>query len=259
MIKYFDVHSHLNEKSYNDLIDNAINNLKQNGIFTNVIGFDLDSSIKAIELAKTNPSNIKACIGIHPNNVNDYINNKDIFVQLDKLISENLDHITAVGEIGLDLFYQKENLELQKEFCKNQIFIAKKYNLPIMYHIREAFEEIKPFIIENKNYKQIVHCFTSNSIQAEFYISNNCLLSIPGVVTFKNATDLQEVIKNYDLKHFVAETDSPYLTPVPFRGKLNYPHFVKYVYEKIAEIKNMDVNKVITSINENVKKFFNLK
>lgn len=259
MFEYYDTHSHLNDEPYDDEINDYFVFLKENKIYTNVIGCDWESSIKAVEYAKKQPNNIKACVGIHPNDVKRYENDKDIFDKLKKLVENNLSHIVAIGEIGLDLHYEKENLSLQQYFCREQIKIATEFNLPIMFHIRDAFEEIKPIIVENKNHKKIIHCFTNDIEQAKFYITNNCLISIPGVLTFKNAILVQDAIKEIDIKYLVCETDSPYLTPVPFRGKKNYPHYVQYVYQKIAELKNMDIDVVKKTINKTAFDFFNLK
>lgn len=260
-MKYFDTHSHIADYYYDNEIDQYIKTLIENDIFTNAIGCDLESSIRSINLAKKYPNNIKACVGIHPNDVKKYINDKTIFYKLDELIKNNTEHIVAIGEIGLDFFYDKndeQNIKNQIYFCNKQIELAHKYNLPIMYHIRDAFEKIKPIIKQNNHHKQIIHCFSTDIIQANYFIENNCLISIPGIVTFKNAISLQEAIKSIDINYLVAETDSPYLTPVPYRGKKNYPHYVQYVYEQIAKLKKMDLEKTRKQINQNALKFFNI-
>ena len=258
-IKYYDTHSHINDVEFENEVFEVIEKLKSENILTNAIGCCLPSSIKAVELAKNNPSNVKACVGIHPNEVINYSGNEKVFEQLDKLVEQNLNHIVAIGEIGLDLFYDKSNLEQQIYFCKKQIEIAIKYNLPIMFHIRDAFEEIKPIILKYKNYKKIIHCFSTNYNQAEFYIENNCMISIPGIVTFKNAKELHEAVQKINIENLICETDAPYLTPVPDRGKKNYPSYVQYVYKEIAKIKNIDEKQLSETINNNAFKFFNLK
>lgn len=259
MIKYYDTHCHLNDEQYENELETYFETLKQENVFTNVVGFDYESSVKAVEFAKKYPNNIRACVGIHPNDCKNYVNDKDIFHKLKELVKNNLDHIVAIGEIGLDLYYEKTYLDLQYDFCRKQIEIAKEFNLPVMFHIREAFNEIKPIIEENKDHKKIIHCFTTNIDEAKFYLANNCIISIPGVVTFKNAVALCEAIKEIDIEYLVGETDAPYLTPIPFRGKKNYPHYVKYVYEKIAELKQCELDDVIKKLNQNAFKFFNLK
>ncbi len=257
-IKYYDTHSHINEKEYECEIENVIKTLNQEKTITNVIGCCLESSQKAIELTKKY-NVLKACVGIHPNEVINHYEDKNVFYKLDKLISENLEHIVAIGEIGIDLYYDKNQYKIQLEFLNKQIELAKKYNLPLMFHIRNAFEEMKEVILKNKDYKKVVHCFSTNYDEAKFYIENNCMISVPGILTFKNAKELQEAVRQINIDYLLAETDSPYLTPMPYRGKINYPYYVKYVYDKIAELKNMSLDEVQKKINDNAFKFFNLK
>ena len=259
MIMYFDVHSHLNDEVYQEEINDYLQYLSKENIWTNIIGCDLESSKKAIEISKQSFQNIKAIVGIHPNNINDYPSIDDAINMLDNLIASNKKYIVAIGEIGIDLYYEGSNLEKQIDFCIKQIELSKKHNLPIMFHIRNAFEEIKPIISNIKNLKKIIHCFSTNIDEAKFYIENNCLLSIPGIITFNNAKSLQEAIKEIPIEYLLAETDSPYLTPSPFRGKINYPHYVKYVYKKISELKNENEEIIREKLNKNALEFFSLK
>lgn len=259
MIKYYDTHSHINEPSYFKDTSKIIENLLENKIFTNAIGCCFDSSVNAINLANQYPNNIRACVGIHPNNVKDFVNDKEIFHKLDKLIENNKDKIVAIGEIGIDLFYTNEFINEQIEFCHKQIELAIKHNLPVMFHVRNAFKEIQEIIKKYSDVKKIIHCFSTNWEEASYFINNNCMISIPGIVTFKNAISLHDAVRKIPLDFLVAETDAPFLTPVPFRGKENYPHYVQYVYEAISELKNSDKEITRKKINANAFKFFNLK
>lgn len=256
MIKYYDTHSHLNMEEYQDELKDCIKNLEINNTFTNCVGCDLKSSIKAVELANQYPNLMKACVGVHPNEVENYLNDDLIFKKLDELIAKNRNSIVAIGEIGLDFYYSDKFKKEQEIFCNRQIELGIKYNLPIMFHLRNAFDEIKPIIEKYQNIKKLIHCFSSNLNEANFYLSKNCYISIPGIVTFKNATSLQEAVKEIDLNKLVVETDSPYLTPVPFRGKKNYPHYVKHTVEFIAKIKELPISEVEKKVLQNAKEFF---
>ena len=139
MIKYYDTHSHLNMEEYQDELSDCIKNLEINNTFTNCVGCDLQSSIKAVELAKKHPNLMRACIGIHPNEIENYLSDDLIFEKLDKLILENRESIVAIGEIGLDFYYSDKLKKEQEIFCIKQIELGIKYNLPIMFHLRNAF------------------------------------------------------------------------------------------------------------------------
>lgn len=258
MIKYYDTHSHLNMEEYKDEIESCFNDLKENNTFTNTVAFDFKSSIRAIELARQYSNYTRACVGIHPNDIEQYLNDKEIFKKLDELIANNREYIVGIGEIGLDFYYDDKFKKEQVYFCHEQIKLGIKHNLPIMFHLRNAFSEIKPIIEEYKDVKKLIHCFSSNLEEAKYYIGQKCIVSIPGIVTFKNANLLQEAVKWIDLDYIVTETDSPFLTPVPFRGKRNYPHYVRYTVEAIAKLKNLDLQEVETKTLNNAKHFFKI-
>ncbi|MCF0217890.1 MAG: TatD family hydrolase [Malacoplasma sp.] len=260
MIEYYDTHSHLNDASYSkgDIKD-AIKNLKEYNTFTNCVAFDFDSSIMAINFAKLYPQFFRACVGVHPNDVYKYFNDKDFFKKFDELVKNNRKHIVAIGEIGLDSHYGDEFKKEQIEYCHKFIEIGMQYNLPIMFHIRDCFEDIKPIIQAYPNAKKIIHCFGNGIEEAEFYLKHNCVLSISGVVTFKNAKPLHNAIKLIDLNNVMVETDAPYLTPVPFRGEKNFPHYVQYSVKEIAKLKMMDEQDVKKIVLNNAKKVFDIE
>lgn len=261
MKKYYDTHSHILDNDLNDInyINEFIEKMEINNVFSNLVGVDLMTSIKFVDLAKNNKNHFRACIGIHPNDVYLYDKDKQIFNKLYDLIDKNKDIIVGIGEVGLDLYYTNKYFDLQKLFLNKFIELANHFNLPVIYHIRNAFDEIKEFIVKNRYNKNLIHCFSTNRKQAEFYLNNNCVLSIPGIVTFKKTDELTNAIKNIDLSKIVCETDTPFLTPVPFRGKKNHPIYVEYVYKKISEIKKMDLEITINKINSNAMNFFNIK
>lgn len=256
MVKYYDTHSHLNMSDYKDEIEECINHLRESQTFTNCVSFDFESSQRSVMLCKKYNDVMKSCVGIHPNDIERYIDDKDIFNKLDKLIEENREYIVAIGEIGLDFYYSDKFKKEQFHFCREQIKLGIKHKLPIMFHLRNSFNEIKEIIEEFKNVKKLIHCFSSTYEEAEYYVSKDCMISIPGIVTFKNATSLQEAVKKIDLDRIVTETDSPFLTPVPFRGKRNYPHYVKYTVAEIAKLKSLDEEEVRKKVLANAKNFF---
>ena len=162
----------------------------------------------------------------------------------------------AIGEIGLDYHYNDENKDEQKEYFIKQLDLALKYDLPVIIHIREAMQECFDILKTRKN-KGIIHCFSGSVEMAREYIKLGYKLGIGGVLTFKNSK-LYEVIEKIDLKDIVLETDSPFLSPEPFRGKKNKPCNVLYVAKRIAEIKNISLEEVINTTTATAKQIFDI-
>ena len=166
--------------------------------------------------------------------------------------------IVAIGEIGLDYYWEQETKELQKNVFRKQLKIAEELKIPVLIHDREAhedtFEILQEFNLENV----VFHCFSGNADFAKKCIEKGYYIAIGGVVTFKNAKDLKEVAKITPLDKLLLETDAPYLAPVPYRGKLNTPAYLKYIAQEIANIKNIDVEEVKTNTTQNAKRIFKL-
>lgn len=225
-----DTHVHLNDDTYNDNLEEIIEKANTNGINKMiVIGYDYNSSIKAIAIAEKY-ENIYAMVGLHPSNVIDETD-KDLN-WLKKLLTNK--KVIGIGEIGIDLYWTKEYKDLQIEYFKKQLQLSLEYNLPISIHTRDAIELTYQILSEN-HYKGIIHCFSGSLEMANKFIKLGYYLGIGGVVTFKN-TNLKDVVKNISLESIVTETDSPYLTPVPFRGKVNKPEYIKLIVDEIANI-----------------------
>lgn len=259
-INYYDTHSHLNLDPLTKDVSKITEAMRQKGFITNCVGVDLKTSYEAINLAKKHPDIIRACVGIHPSDINQYLPNFDKTIsKLDDIVKNNLNYVVAIGEVGFD-FYRNKNdvheISNQKKFLEAQANIAKKYNLPLMLHIRDAFNECISFLRFFKYDKVIIHCFSTNLQEALEYLKIGCLISIPGIVTFKNATSLKEAVKQIPLQKMVIETDSPYLAPTPYRGKTNCPLYVSYVAQEIATIKNQDLEIVKKVVLENALNFF---
>ncbi len=189
--------------------------------------------------------------GIHPGNIDDENNKID---SLEKLIISN--KVVAIGEIGLDYSYDKDNKEKQIKYFTKQLDLAIKYNLPVIIHTRDSIQDTFD-AIKDRKLTGIIHCFSGSIEMAREFIKKGFLLGIGGVLTFKNSK-LHEVIENIDITNLVLETDSPFLTPEPFRGKQNNPSNVYYVAKKIAEIKKMTTQEVIDITAKNVSKIFDI-
>lgn len=245
-----DTHAHIVSEYYNN-IDELILNLKDKKI-TNVIncGTGIKDSKEIIELSKKYNNFLLPAIGIHPENI-DEINNLN---ELEELIKNN--EILAIGEIGLDYHYSKENKELQKELFIKQLDLAEKFNLPIIVHIRESINDTFNILKERK-LKGIIHCYSGSYEMAKEFIKLGYYLGIGGVLTFKNSK-LYEVIEKIGIDHLVLETDSPYLAPHPLRGTQNNPANTYYVLDKLSEITKINKEEILEVINRNVHTIFDI-
>lgn len=208
-----------------------------------------------LQLEKDFPENIFLMMGLHPTHV------KDNFRQELKHVEEMLSKrkFYAVGEIGIDLYWDKTTLDIQIEAFRHQINLAKHYKLPIVIHCRESFDEIFKVLEEEKaeDLFGIFHCFTGTKEQAEQAISYNMKLGIGGVVTFKNGK-IDQFINEIDLKHIVLETDSPYLAPKPYRGKRNESSYINKVLEKLSELYGISKEEIAKITTENSKHVFGI-
>ena len=247
-----DTHCHLSKEDYPNL-DEVIKNMENHiMIVSSATLDDLEEIIYLVEKY----SNIYATIGIHP----EYA---DVYTEENlKTIEKHLNHpkVVGIGEIGLDYHYTKQNKEKQKELFIKQIKLANKYSKTIVIHSRDAMEETYNIIkgYKNKNIKCNMHCYSGSLEMAKRLISLNVTFGIGGVITFKNEKKLKEIIKELDMKYFVLETDSPYLSPEPYRGKKNEPHNVIYVAQKIAELKDKKTEEILDITTQNAIKIFDI-
>ena len=245
-----DSHAHILSENY-DNIDEIVNILKEKGIIYVINASDkIQTAKEVLMLSKEYENFLLPCIGIHPEHV-DEINKLN---ELEELIKNN--KIYAVGEIGLDYYYTKDNKKEQKELLNKQLDLAEKYNLPVIIHTRESIQDIYDELKDRK-LKGVIHCFNGSYEMAQLFIKLGYKLGIGGVVTFKNSK-LGELIEKINLENILIETDSPYLTPEPNRGKKNDPSNVYFVAKKIAEIKNIDVEKVIEITRKNALQIFDI-
>jgi len=255
----FDSHSHYNDKKFDMDREQIIKETLINGVSNFIIaGYNIEGSKKAIEIAY-NYEQIYTTAGISPNDVEDIKNNVDESILKIEEIAKNK-KVVAIGEIGLDYYWNKENKELQKEMFIKQIRVANKLDLPIVIHTRDAFIDTIEILKQNiVNKKGIFHCCPLNQELVKEAVKLGYYISLSGVITFKNAKNVEEILNLIPEDKLLIETDSPYLSPEPFRGKRNNSMNVKYVAEKIAQLKNKTIEEIAELTNKNAKRIFNIK
>lgn len=207
-----------------------------------------------VNIANQN-ENIYAMVGIFPSEAKTY--NKDIEEKMIDFAQSK--KVVAVGEIGLDYYWDKSFNDIQQDVFIKQIKLANKLNLPIVIHDREAHKDTFDILKEhNQNSKVLFHCFSGSVEFMRECVKQGWFIALGGVVTFKNAIKMKEVTKEVPLEKLMLETDSPYLTPVPYRGKPNKPAYVKYVAEEIAQLRNMTLEEIIDITTSNAEEFFGI-
>lgn len=250
-----DTHSHINMIEGLSL-DEIIKNAFDNGIDKIIVPSAYPADMENIMDLVNKYDNVYGMLGIHPSEVKSW---DDSFIEKIKNYAKN-SKIAAIGEIGLDYYWDKSFNDLQKEVFIKQIKLANELNLPIDIHDREAHKDTYDIIQEHNNgSKVIMHCFSGSVEFARECVKAGFYLGIGGVVTFKNAVKMKEVAKDIPFERILLETDAPYLTPVPFRGKENQPAYVKYVAEEIASLRGISVEEVAQITTENAKTVFNIK
>ena len=252
-----DAHCHIYDEKLNDCRKELLENLSRTGQICICSSDNIENSKKSVDLANKYDF-IYATVGTHPHEVKDF---KDDDLKIYENMLKNK-KVVAVGEIGLDYYYDKDTKEKQKEVLLKQIAFADKMGKPCVFHIREATEDFVNILKENKRYfnrPSMIHSFSGSVQTAKFYLDMGFYISINGIATFKNAGKILDVIAFVPLDRLLIETDSPYLTPVPHRGEANRPEYVYFVAEKIAQIKGLSVEEVISKTEENAKKLFGIK
>lgn len=244
---YVDTHCHLDSRECND-IERVIKNVENNIII--VSGYDDDSNKEVIDLIEKYP-NVYGTIGIHPSEVK-----KSNLSIIEKYV--NHPKVVGIGEIGLDYHYGKEDKELQIDYFKKQIEIARKNNKTVVIHSRDAALDTLEIIAENLDVNYVMHCYSYSLEMAKQLLKYHVKFGIGGVLTFKNSKELKKVVESIPLEYLLLETDSPWLSPEPFRGQKNEPKNVILVAQKIAEIKNISLEIVLKITTQNAMCQFNL-
>jgi len=244
-----DTHTHLDNEKYYDDIDEVIQNATNNGVEKFIIPAASPKDIKrAVELSEKY-ENIFFAVGVHPIDIENY---DDKFL-LDYI---NHDKCVAVGEIGLDYYYTKETKDLQIKLFKHQLDIAVKYNKPVIIHIRDASQDSLEILEKYTQLKGVLHCYNADEMLLK--LKDNFYYGIGGVITFKNAKKLINVFPKIPKNRVIIETDSPYLTPHPHRGKRNEPAYTTLVRDKIADLWEMTSKEVEDITTKNTKELFNI-
>ena len=245
-----DTHCHLSVNDYDD-IDSLISKLKDNGVSKIIVnGCDMDSNKEVLSLIKKYDI-VYGAIGFHPTELDNY--NDDCLSFLEEHINDR--KIVAIGEIGLDYHYDGYDKSKQIDVFKKQLDIASKYNKPIIIHSRDAIGDTYN-ILHEYQLKGSIHAFSGSLEMAKAFIKLGYYLGIGGVVTFKNAKNIVSVLKDISLEYILLETDSPYLTPEPYRGLKNDSSYLKYIVSKIAEIKGISESEVVEITTNNANALF---
>lgn len=286
-----DSHAHLNFEDFKDDWQQVVADCQKNNIWLINVGSQLQTSQKAIEIARQYDQGVYVAVGLHPIHVvgSEFHPEEFILDDYRKLIKTSK-KIVAIGETGLDFYHDHKNVESQKEIFVKHLNLAKEFSLPVILHSRNskdgkdnAYDEIlseirkpasasrpirhaqgRPEFTEGRQdrgfgeLRGVTHCFGGTLEQAKEFLNLGFYLGFTGVITFPKTEALAEIIKILPLDRILVETDSPYLAPIPFRGQRNLPQYVRLVAEKIAEIKQMDYNKVVKQTAENAIKLFNL-
>ena len=258
-MEFFDSHAHLDDEKFDEDREEIIEKIHNDEISKFIsAGYSLEASKKAIELSKKYEFIYSTC-GISPNDIPQKEDELWIMThEIEKMVKEN-EKVVAIGEIGLDYHWNKENKELQKKAFIEQIKIANRVNLPIVIHTREAVMDTLEILKNNEvNCRGVFHCCPLNRELVKEGLKLGFYISFAGPVTFKNSKNANEIIESVPIDRILIETDSPYLSPEPLRGRRNDPRNVKFIAQKIADVKGISLEEVANITYENAKKIFNL-
>ncbi len=246
----YNTHSHLQDPVFDSSREVIIERVKALNMTVLLIGYTKEMNERAIKLAEAHDCFVVA-VGIHPNHSANY--------QADLIALERwLDHpkVVAIGECGLDYYWDTVPKEIQKQAFIEQLRLAKHKQLPIVVHMRDATEDTYDILSSHYQGPGVMHCYSGDQSYAKKFIDLGLHLGIGGPVTFKNGQELQAIVETTDLSHLVVETDDPYLAPVPYRGKRNQVDYVTYVVQRIAELKELDEAKVMEQTTRNAMRLF---
>ena len=248
----YDTHAHYDDSSFDEDREVLLNELKSNGV---ALILNCASSYESIDKTyklTTDNDFIYGALGIHPENADEF--NDSVENEIIDLISKNK-KIIAIGEIGLDYYWDENpSKEVQKEVFRRQMKLAEKLNLPVVIHDRDAHGDTLDILKEFPNVKGILHCFSGSVEFAMECIKLGYYIGIGGVVTFKNAKKVVEVVSKIPMEKMLSETEAPYMAPVPNRGKRNKSDYIAYIIEQIAQIKELDPKEVNLALNDNFKR-----
>ncbi len=249
---FTDSHAHITKEFYDD-IDSIIQNAKDNKVNRIIIDADsIESCYEVIDIS-SKYKNVYCCLGVHPENINEDLN------ELDKIIEDNKDNpkFIAIGEIGLDYYWTKDNKDIQQKMLRHQMELAKKYNKPVIIHSREATKDTIDILKEYPEVCGDIHCFSGSFETAQIYIKMGYYIGVGGVMTFKNA-NIKDVIVQLPIERLLLETDSPFLAPTPKRGETNEPANIPLIADFLANLKGISIDEVSKITESNVNKLFKI-
>lgn len=249
-MKLIDTHCHINLDDYKEDLDKVLERIKEQLDFVINVGYDEKTCDESVMLADKYEY-IYATVGIHPHDAKSY--SEAIEEKIITLLNNK--KVLAVGEIGLDYYRDLSPRDIQQETFRKQLRLAEKYEKPVVIHCRDAYKDTVDILNEFPNIKGIMHSY-SGSFEVASMLLDRFYMSISGPLTFKNAANMKELIKKLPIEKILVETDSPYLTPEPYRGKRNEPCYVEYVAREIARLKEIDYEEVVRITNENSRKAF---
>ena len=251
----FDSHAHYDADQFNEDRDELLKSMPEHGVGTILnVGADWDSVTEAVQLAQNYP-HVYAAVGMHPDEVGDLDEERFAFMEAQC----HQDKVVAVGEIGLDYYWDTESHEVQKKWFLKQLDLARRLDLPVIIHSRDAAEDTLQIMKEyGKGLRGVIHCFSYSKELAEEYVKLGFHIGIGGVVTFKNGKKLKEIAGVIPLERILLETDCPYLAPEPYRGKRNASMYLTYVAEEIAKIRGISYEEVVEQTEQNAKILFSI-
>lgn len=245
---FFDTHAHYDDPRFKDDRDELLPRIHQNGVDLIVNSGESKKAVKAgLALAKQYPF-VYTAVGIHPHNAKD-MTEEDLAML--KRVAQEEDKVVAIGEIGLDYYYDNSPRKAQRYWFDEQLGLAQELDLPVIIHSRDAAQECFDMIAQSNVRKGVIHCYSGSVEMAKAYVEMGFYLGIGGVLTYNNAKKLVDVVREIDLSHLVLETDCPYLAPVPHRGERNDSSLLTFVAEKMAQIKQISVEEVAAVTKQN--------
>ena len=251
----FDTHAHYDDEQFDADREELLNSMAEQGVGTIVnVSASYPSCEQVTEMVQKYPF-MYAAVGVHPDHVGEL--NEETFVRMKKLFAN--DKVIAVGEIGLDYYWDNESHDLQKAWFIRQLELARELDLPVLIHSREAAADTMDIMKEHaEGISGVIHCYSYSKEMAREYVKMGFYIGVGGVVTFKNARKLKETVVEIPLTSIVLETDCPYLAPEPNRGKRNNSAYIRYVAEEIAKIKGITYEEVVAQPEENARKMYRL-
>lgn len=254
--KIFESHAHYDSRKFEEDREELLSSMQENGIGTIMnVGATWKSVTTVIELAEQYPF-MYAALGLHPDEVGDLDDEKFEFLKSQC----NHEKVVAIGEIGLDYYWDNESHDVQKKWFIRQLDLARELDLPVIIHSRDAAEDTLKIMKEHaKGLRGVIHCFSYSKELAEEYVKMGFYIGVGGVVTFKNGKKLKEVVEAIPLERILLETDCPYLAPEPYRGKRNSSLYIPHIAQEIADLRGITYEEVVAQTEQNAKMLFGIQ